>query len=505
VAKAKPKAKKKAPARRAAKPASKPATRPAKAARALGKARVRIRMYRQGVGDCFLLTFPRRNGGVFNFVIDCGVHQSQSGGADTMRAVVADLAAATRPAGAKADAKGVVDLLAITHEHFDHTSGFLQAEKEWEKIDVKQLWYAWTENPDEPMAWRLGQKRQAIAEALRGLVARQHLAGVPSARARHIESILGFFGDKAGAKTKQIRAAIDKLCPKDDIAFKSPGDVETFADVDARFYILAPPQDTDAIKKTDPTKSAPETYGLARLEAAMRIVETLEPGKSRPPFDERHWTPIDASRAIDFFAARYWGKHMPEAPLAAPPLKGAPARVLDAEDGEQDWRRIDDEWLGVGEQLALQLDRATNNTSLVLAIELAGKPGQRPGDGDVLLFAADAQVGNWLSWQDVRFSVAGNTVKGPDLLARTVFYKVGHHGSHNATLKAKGLEQMAALKVAMLPTDQKMAEKVDWGDFPEPHIVKRLKEKTGGRVIRSDDPPLKPGVLPAPLFYEVEF
>jgi len=93
MAKAKPK--RKPSARRAAKPKAKPAAAArAGAARAAGKGRVRIRMYRQGVGDCFLLTFPRRNGGVFNFVIDCGVHQSQSGGADTMRKVVADLAKA---------------------------------------------------------------------------------------------------------------------------------------------------------------------------------------------------------------------------------------------------------------------------------------------------------------------------------------------------------------------------------------------------------------------------
>ena len=43
--------------------------------------------------------------------------------------------------------------------------------------------------------------------------------------------------------------------------------------------------------------------------------------------------------------------------------------------------------------LALQLDSVTNNTSLVLAIE-------RIADGKVLLFPADAQEGNWLSWHD---------------------------------------------------------------------------------------------------------
>ena len=30
-----------------------------------------------------------------------------------------------------------------------------------------------------------------------------------------------------------------------------------------------------------------------------------------------------------------------------------------------------------------------------------------------------------------------------DLLGRTVFYKVGHHGSHNATMNKGGLQDMA--------------------------------------------------------------
>ena len=47
----------------------------------------------------------------------------------------------------------------------------------------------------------------------------------------------------------------------------------------------------------------------------------------------------------------------------------------------------------------------------------------------------------------------GKTVTGPDLLKRAIFYKVGHHGSHNATLSEKGLEQMERLRVAMIPVD----------------------------------------------------
>ena len=72
----------------------------------------------------------------------------------------------------------------------------------------------------------------------------------------------------------------------------------------------------------------------------------------------------------------------------------------------------------------------TNNASLVLAFEMG------PG-GKVLLFAADAQRGNWLSWTRGTWDDGDKTVTASDLLARTVLYKVGHHGSHNATLSGK--------------------------------------------------------------------
>ena len=104
--------------------------------------------------------------------------------------------------------------------------------------------------------------------------------------------------------------------------------------------------------------------------------------------------PLTVARSVPFFQQHYWG-----------PSTDAP-----------DWRRIDADWLDGAAELALALDSATNNTSLVLAIELAG--------GDVLLFVADAQVGNWESWQALSWNVDGHSVTGPDLLKRTVFYKV---------------------------------------------------------------------------------
>jgi hypothetical protein len=147
------------------------------------------------------------------------------------------------------------------------------------------------------------------------------------------------------------------------------------------------------------------------------------------------------------------------------------------------WRRIDDDWLGYAGALALALDSDTNNTSLVLAFELT------PG-GDVLLFPGDAQVGNWLSWELLEWQVAEaagtRTVKSDDLLARTVLYKVGHHGSHNATLREKGLELMASGELAaMIPVNRVTAQKMAWL-MPFPSLLNRLVEKTHGRVMDAE-------------------
>lgn len=66
--------------------------------------------------------------------------------------------------------------------------------------------------------------------------------------------------------------------------------------------------------------------------------------------------------------------------------------------------------------IVTQLDKQMNNTSLILLFETANKK---------LLFPGDAQIENW--------SVALSKDKYKKLLADVDLYKVGHHGSLNAT------------------------------------------------------------------------
>lgn len=159
-------------------------------------------------------------------------------------------------------------------------------------------------------------------------------------------------------------------------------------------------------------------------------------------------------------------------------------------EGNPSSRRIDSEWLYSAEQLALAMNSLTNNSSLVLAFEL--EPG-----GKVLLFAADAQRGNWLSWGDKPWKIGTSAVSPKDLLARTVLYKVGHHGSHNATLNGApddatpnlswmGAGEHAKEFTAMITAVRAWAETQNGWDHPLKAIKDALLKKAGGRVFQTD-------------------
>ncbi len=73
------------------------------------------------------------------------------------------------------------------------------------------------------------------------------------------------------------------------------------------------------------------------------------------------------------------------------------------------------------------------------------------------------------------------------MIEPTTLYKVGHHGSHNATLREKGLELMTHPNlVAMLPVEADGVTRLRYGQMPLKALVKALIEKTEGRVLRLD-------------------
>jgi hypothetical protein len=199
------------------------------------------------------------------------------------------------------------------------------------------------------------------------------------------------------------------------------------------------------------------------------------------PFDRHLRISVEEAARMPFFWEHYGFAGNPPCEMRS--TKHAPIEPSLLSMGPA-WRRIDTDWLGVATELALQMDSYTNNTSLAMAIELVGT-------GKVLLFPADAQVGNWLSWDTIAptFTGAeGKSFTAADLLRRTVFYKVGHHGSHNATMREVGLERMVSPElVAFVPVDERVAREVrNWRDMPFGPLLARLYETTKGRVIRLD-------------------
>ena len=97
-----------------------------------------------------------------------------------------------------------------------------------------------------------------------------------------------------------------------------------------------------------------------------------------------------------------------------------------------------------------------------------------------------------ISWQGVEWKVGAKKVKMDDLFARTVLYKVGHHGSHNATMKEHGLEKMTHRDlIALIPVSKAMAKKKKW-KMPFEPLHRRLLARTRGRVLLADADELPP-------------
>jgi hypothetical protein len=452
-----------------------------------------VRMYRQrGLGDCFLLALPPADDPRF-VLIDCGVFFATSGGAARMREIASDLADVTG---------SHLHLLVATHEHWDHLSGFGFARKIFDHFTVDEVWVAWTEDRNHPLANELREKRHRTARAVAAAVAR--LRGVAAAEADAVGSVLGFdlglfdAGESADLALGASGTAgqMEWVLGKGETTryLRPGGEPIRWDDRGVRFYVLGPPEDRELLERSDPSARDSEVYERApALTAhnafAVAALHAVEPGAlssdeealldASQPFDRSHRIPlenVEKSDHWDFFRAHY-GRN-------------------ERRGHGPSWRRIGSSWLTAAGQLALQLNEDTNNTSLALAIELA----DGGGDGRVLLFPGDAQVGNQLSWHRHRWPAPGGAgeVTCRDLLARTVLYKVGHHGSHNATLRQLGLELMTHPDlVAMIPVDREQAADKEW-EMPFGPLADRLAERTSGRVLRADDGlPRRPARVPA--------
>jgi len=415
---------------------------------------LRVRMYRQGLGDCFLITVTT-GGVVRHALIDCGLVSGSPDADQRMTQVAQNIHDTTG---------GHLDVLAATHEHWDHISGFVQAPEVFATLTIGEVWLAWTEDPKDPDAAKLLAARNRSIRALTGAANALQASG--SEQADRLRDLLGFYGDRGVAGGGPTTAdAMAWLKARPVVRYLSPA--QTFAALGLRVFVLGPPRDPALIHRSDPGATPGEVYTFAgnpELDGFLTAAQALSPASDADPDPEDgpDLQPFDAFFRLD---KREAARH--------------PLIKKEYLDPELEWRRIDQDWLGSADVLALNLDGDTNNTSLVLAFELP--------DGSMLLFPGDAQVGSWLSWQTVTWTTDSGPLTGPELLARTRLYKVGHHGSHNATLRAQGLELMRSPDlVAMISVNRVTAHKKQWNHMPLPGLIDALKQRTGGRLLDAE-------------------
>ena len=448
-----------------------------------------VRMYCTGLGDCFLLGFRGSNGRTSYILIDCGVWKGTPGSTEWMRRIMTHIEEEVRGTG--------IDLLVATHQHWDHLSGFSQAQAIFDRIQVKEVWLPWTENPEDPTALKMAEERRmafraavAAVTGMRRQLTRHDERSDPSTALRstveNLEAVLQFAGYTpaaaqellaAGPSTESLLDIVRKKVAKPDYLLPSlePRSLDGLSNV--RIYPLGPPTNLKLLGRDDPS-TAPgksEVYlapGMPLNEDSSLFAAAYQPDVESEadrrqreltcPFDSWYRKTEDDPDHGAFFCARY----------------------LDESDRAPAWRRIDSDWLETAGQLALNFDDHVNNTSLVLAFELGE-------NGPVLLFPGDAQVGNWLSWHELKSN--GGSLTAQSLLNRTVLYKVGHHASHNATLKDLGLKMMTDTSqlVAMIPVDEDEAHKPkgrnkDGWAMPYDKLLADLLVRTEGRVLRAD-------------------
>lgn len=435
---------------------------------------INVKMYKVGeLGDCFLVTI-QHDQIARHMLIDCGSFRNGNESKARLKEIAKDIQSKVKG--------GKLDIVVGTHQHNDHVSGFVHAEDVFQQIGIEQVWLSWLDNPRNKQASRIGQshlelrkkimdassKMESLAKTKSGRLASNPAAKKMASTYNLINEVMGFFGAAPQLPAQGIK--ILKSIGKNPAEYLSPGDMKQIPGISpsvVRVHVLGPPKDEELLYRKDPKKGESYDHKLHSLHTmASHFLSALN-NQSNDIDKEEEQFPFNIDYKIFADQKRLFSKQM---------------KVIDTlyTSRENEWRNVDNDWMEQAARLALYMDTFTNNSSLVLAIELVKS-------GKVLLFAADAQTGNWISWQDVKFKDKGITTDS--LLERTTLYKVGHHGSHNSTLKG-ALEKMTSDElVAMIPVDKTDANITKTGGWkmPAENLYRRLKEKTNYRVLRMDE------------------
>ncbi len=343
--------------------------------------------YHVGFGDCFLLRFTYADHSRRHILIDFGTTSlPDDAGSDWMLRIAKDIRDKCTDQG------GTLNAVVATHRHADHISGFATASSGKGSGDIiaalkpDVVVQPWTEAPDAPVDWvgPVVKDKQAFAARKSSLEAMHETASLalkyiyqtrkslPSALVQEI----AFVGEDNLSNLSAVKN-LQAMGPNVYVYHGSDsGLAGHLPGIDVT--VLGPPTltQTDAIRKQK-SSDKDEFWMLApkRMSDAGALGDPapLFPDAKRIPgnrlYTEQRWV----ARRVDFAASE----------------------------------------LMLG--LVRALDDQMNNTSVILLFRAGTKS---------LLFPGDAQLENW------QFALQSDLAP---LLDSVDLYKVGHHGSRNAT------------------------------------------------------------------------
>jgi beta-lactamase superfamily II metal-dependent hydrolase len=464
----------------------------------MDKLSVNITMYPVGeLGDCFYLEFSKGDT-KSTVLIDSGSFRNGQESIDRMRIIATDLQQQQELQGIHRP----FDVMIGTHQHNDHYSNFVHSKDIFKEIGTNQVWLSWLDNPRDTHAAKIARGEREVTKKLRQIGSILQAAALKqeglkgNVAAARINDILGFYYEqdivgfgKAPVTPQEGLENLRSLVKEP--AYLVPGEIVSlpgFTQEEVKVYVLGPPVDEKLLFDAHPNKGESYEFKLSvalnSADGLLAALSNLESDKDNGQSDSTSvsgTTGKDKSGKIDGTEDEvYEDCFFPFSTDQELKMdKTTDFLNQSYNDPSLEWRKIDYDWLNQAERLALYLDTFTNNSSLVLAFELV--EAQK-----VLLFVGDAQTGNWLSWKDIDWK--NNPVSLSKLLNNTVLYKVGHHGSHNATLPAS-LEQMTHKElVAMIPVDANDGniDKPSGWKMPAKNLYKKLKEVTNNRILRMD-------------------
>jgi hypothetical protein len=355
-----------------------------------------IRSYQVGFGDCFLLTFQYSAGTIepVQVLIDCGSTGMPKKFSTGL------------PAVAKAIAKDCGNKLTAviaTHRHADHINGFATAAggkgpgDTVRALKPELVLQPWTEDPKVEKDAR--SPAVAASGNKKGFGPAQFVAGL---NGMHEFAELILHDVKRLGRTLPVRTAAQ-------LNFLGEENLKNLAAV----------KNLMTMGKKNEYLSYGDRTGLEKLLPGVKIHVLGPPTPKQYPDVEKQRSK-DSSEFWHILGAS--ANHLTSAQAAAPfaarfAAKSRPAGVtwfiprIIAAHAEQ---RL---------ELVRILDDVMNNTSLILLFEI-GKMK--------FLFPGDAQIENW----SYALKAAPEAAANRTLLAATDFYKVGHHGSLNATPKS---------------------------------------------------------------------